>query len=1021
MLANTALYAAKKRKKPVQKIPKPPPPDGVKSNPSKRHRDRLNGELDKLTSLLPFTEEVRSRLDKLSVLRLSVGYLKVKSFFNASMKKGLKGSSWTCDRGHVFGGNVKNALPPNPTAPAPAPSSSSSSSSSSSNSQVASIDGVSFSEGELLLQALNGFVLVVTAEGYVFYTSPTILDFLGFHQSDVIHQSVFELIHTDDRALFRRQLHFALNPNRSQPDGTAEGSNEQSSAEISSNVMTYDPQTIPPENSSFLERNFCCRFRCLLDNSSGFLALNFHGRLKLVHGQNRVSEDGKLVPPQLALFTVATPMQPPSILEIRSKTLIFQTKHKLDFSPMAIDTRAKVVLGYNEVEIVMKGSGYNFVHAADMMYCADNHVRMIKTGESGFSVFRLLCKGGSWIWVQANARVVFKGGKPDFIVARQKALSNEEGEEQFRLRRLQLPFNFATGEAFLYDVTPTVSAPDPCSASKQRKLDNQSVSPNSLLGCFLNQDQAAYCEHNNINTINSLNDVAFQDTHPTVSVPGDVWTDSIPKTVGGSMVKPDDTVQEMMETLQQILGENDLSEALDVEAEELKSWESTLLKMSANCELNEDLNDILNNDILTYVEEQLQADGGFKIPEQLVEMSSCLSTLDTQNRNADQVGEQNFQWRLDPQNNGRQQSPVRGTMKLTHMYLPQLSSSDLNHPDHQQQALPTSVGLQLGTSSNMDAPVPFNPSLADSCSHTQNQRRTLQAPAEENTFSLRQAPTNQIHSNQMAQPMQNHLQMRTPNLLVGLQDQSANNMFNFQGNQWNANQTNNFIDTYTQNLSNETGFSSELPSSSCMQDHLALQKESSENQRQSWSLDSQKQPMGACLNQMPGFHSNPLPGVVTAQNSVNGRPMFNTPNTSNLPFPVQQNMAPPPLAPSSSCMFTDIPQPLSVNGVHLNKTPSHQRLNPASNQIPSKPSCFYQSLPGAASVPGMTAVPTPGETPLSCQMTTGLGSEDLLVQQQPYLNFSELQSQMSSCPVVGNGGFPFSSLSNGSAYYSQNK
>lgn len=34
-----------------------------------------------------------------------------------------------------------------------------------------------------------------------------------------------------------------------------------------------------------------------------------------------------------------------------------------------------MVLGYNEVELCMKGSGYNFIHAADMMYCADNHIR----------------------------------------------------------------------------------------------------------------------------------------------------------------------------------------------------------------------------------------------------------------------------------------------------------------------------------------------------------------------------------------------------------------------------------------------------------------------------------------------------------------------------------------------------------------------------------------------------------------------------------------------------------------------
>jgi len=68
-------------------------------------------------------------------------------------------------------------------------------------------------------------------------------------------------------------------------------------------------------------------------------ALNLQGRLKFLHGQNRRLDDGGQIPPQLALFAIATPLQPPSIMEIRTKNMIFRTKHKLDFTPMACDAK----------------------------------------------------------------------------------------------------------------------------------------------------------------------------------------------------------------------------------------------------------------------------------------------------------------------------------------------------------------------------------------------------------------------------------------------------------------------------------------------------------------------------------------------------------------------------------------------------------------------------------------------------------------------------------------------------------
>ncbi|XP_072301115.1 aryl hydrocarbon receptor 2 [Eucyclogobius newberryi] len=596
MLGNPGTYASKKRKKPVLKQKKTSEVnDVVKSNPSKRHRDRLNGELDRLTELLPFPEDVRSRLDKLSVLRLSVGYLRVKSYFKANIKN--PNNSLTLPG--LNGQNGKNSLMVSGL--------------NGQNNNSADMTG--FSEGDLLLQALNGFVIVVTADGLVFYSSQTIKDYLGFQQSDVVHQSVYELIHTDDRAMFRQQLHFALNPPEV-PDGAGfQGLNTG---------MSYNPDQLPPENSSFLERSFVCRFRCLLDNSSGFLALKFLGRLKYINGQSVLKDNGTRSLPQLALFSIAVPVQPSTIVEIRAKMLLFQTKHKLDFTPTGVDGRGKIILGYSEIELCMKGSGYQFIHAADMMYCADNHVRMIKTGESGLTVFRLLSKSGGWVWVKSNAKLIYKGGRPEFIIAYQKALVNAEGEEYLRQRRLQLPFSLTTGEAVMYNNNPTVDLSqfqfnNQFTSSPSSSTTPDNVYPGSLVDCFLKQDQNVYSS--NIEVPLPVDQV-FMDSRALVTVANNSWEESgVAPTVGQPVVVKEEAKQSVMAIIDGLekMAQNgnfaDVLQNLEVPENELMEWEDALTKINQeNGDLQGDvraeLDSVLTNEIFDFIDSVLFKDKG---------------------------------------------------------------------------------------------------------------------------------------------------------------------------------------------------------------------------------------------------------------------------------------------------------------------------------------------------------------------------------------------------------------------------
>ncbi|XP_063995531.1 aryl hydrocarbon receptor protein 1 isoform X1 [Diachasmimorpha longicaudata] len=381
------VYATKRRRRNGKSL-KPPQKDGVtKSNPSKRHRERLNAELDTLASLLPFEQNILSKLDRLSILRLSVSYLRTKSYFQVVMHKDKEENS---HRDTHYRARELAAL--------------------------AAYDHHHL-DGEMFLQALNGFLLILTCDGEVFFATHSIESYLGFHQSDIVHQSVYELVHSEDREELQRQLMW----NSFLPAENA-------------NLPLHDALSL--QHCHLLERSFTVRFRCLLDNTSGFLRLDIRGRVKVLHGQNRKTEE-----PPLALFALCTPFGPPSLLEVPQKEVMFKSKHNLNLAFVSMDQRGKMLLGYTDAELANM-SGYNLVHYDDMAYVASAHQELLKTGASGMIAYRYQMKDGGWQWLQTSSRLVYKNSKPDFVISTHRPLMEEEGRDLLGKRTMDFKVSY---------------------------------------------------------------------------------------------------------------------------------------------------------------------------------------------------------------------------------------------------------------------------------------------------------------------------------------------------------------------------------------------------------------------------------------------------------------------------------------------------------------------------------------------------------------------------------------------------
>ncbi|KAJ6638075.1 Protein similar [Pseudolycoriella hygida] len=241
-----------------------------------------------LASILPLRSEEVEQLDKASVMRLSIAYLKIR--------------------------DMLEFFPANPI------------------DKVTRLDE-SIANGDqfenLVMQAVDGFLLVLSADGDIIFVSENVSDILGIQQIDVIGQQIWDYSHQCDHDELRDIL-----------NGRRDCANEKDGVANSHHTIFLR-----------LKCTLTSRGRSVNIKSASYKVIQLTGHTAVKNDKRQLIVIGRAVPH-------------PSNIEIPLGINTFLTKHSLDMKFTYVDEKMSSVLGY-ESEDLMGKSLFEFQHGED--------------------------------------------------------------------------------------------------------------------------------------------------------------------------------------------------------------------------------------------------------------------------------------------------------------------------------------------------------------------------------------------------------------------------------------------------------------------------------------------------------------------------------------------------------------------------------------------------------------------------------------------------------------------------------
>ncbi|XP_069827047.1 neuronal PAS domain-containing protein 2 isoform X2 [Dendropsophus ebraccatus] len=266
---------------------------------------------------------------------------------------------------------------------------------------------------QLMLEALDGFIIVVTTDGSIIYVSDSITPLLGHLPSDILDQNLLNFLPEQEHS----DIYKILSSHMLVTDTTSLNYlNADDDLEFCCHLLrgALNPKEFP----TYEYIKFIGNFRAC-SNVPPSSCNGFEGALSRTYR----AQLGKQMY-FIATVRLATPQFLKEMCTVEESFEEFTSRHSLEWKFLSLDHRAPPIIGYLPFE-VLGTSGYDYYHVDDLEILAKCHEHLMQFGKGKSCCYRFLTKGQQWIWLQTHYYITYHqwNSKPEFIVCTHSVVS----------------------------------------------------------------------------------------------------------------------------------------------------------------------------------------------------------------------------------------------------------------------------------------------------------------------------------------------------------------------------------------------------------------------------------------------------------------------------------------------------------------------------------------------------------------------------------------------------------------------